>query len=289
MRSATMYMALVAFSSSLVNAHGKPTTATGNAGGVSRALGLLPEGSVPDTGPNKLTEVDTPVFGSRKIASKGLGRTAGGGKIKLADAAKSIQDAGGDPAKITPGGQLSFTWQTVTSDGGGPIRALCNTEAKDDFTQNSVELKIQDNVPGKGGNIKPGPNASRKLPPGFSAKGQGKGGKNNARDEINELFGRFIGKRAVNVNEKTNVVATAPNDMTCTGQIGGNSNMCLCKIANNNGAGPFGGVMPVQMVGGNSTGDASAGNGATGGNSGGNAGGNSGDNSGDNSGAANKF
>ncbi|OAQ57709.1 hypothetical protein VFPPC_14924 [Pochonia chlamydosporia 170] len=234
---------------------------TGNAGGVSRALGLLPEGSVPDTGPNKLTEVDTPVFGNRKIASKGLGKTAGGGRIKLADAAKSVQDAGGDPAKITPGGQLSFTWQTVTSDGGGPIRALCNTEATDDFTKNSVELKIQENVPGKGGNVKPGPNASKKLPAGFSAKGQKKGAKRDVADGIDALFGRFIGKRAVNVNEKTNVVATAPADMTCNGVIGTNTQMCLCKIANNNAAGPFGGVMPVQMVSGtgNSTGGAPAG------------------------------
>ncbi|OAQ59990.1 CAS1 appressorium specific protein [Pochonia chlamydosporia 170] len=266
MRSTTMYMALVAFSSSLVNAHGKPTTATGNAGGVSRALGLLPEGSVPDTGPNKLTEVDTPVFGNKKIASKGLGKTAGGGTIRLADAAKSIQAAGGDPAKITPGGQLSFTWQTVTSDGGGPIRALCNTEAKDDFTKNSVELTIQQNVPGKNGNVKPGANASKQLPAGFSAKGK-KQAKRGVADGIDELFGRYIGRRAVNVNDKTNVVATAPPDMTCNGVIGTNTGMCLCKIANSNNAGPFGGVMPVQMVSGtgNSTGGAPAGGAPAGG------------------------
>jgi hypothetical protein len=41
-----------------------------------------------------------------------------------------------------------------------------------------------------------------------------------------------------------------PAGTTCSGTVGGQANTCLVKIANSNPAGPFGGVVAIQMAGG---------------------------------------
>jgi hypothetical protein len=46
---------------------------------------------------------------------------------------------------------------------------------------------------------------------------------------------------------------SVPAGTTCTGTVAGQSNVCLVKIANANKAGPFGGVVAVQMVDGGAT------------------------------------
>ncbi|KAI8951238.1 hypothetical protein F4801DRAFT_578617 [Xylaria longipes] len=53
------------------------------------------------------------------------------------------------------------------------------------------------------------------------------------------------------------LVATIPDDQTCTGTVAGQDNMCLVRCMNDARAGPFGGVVPVQMAG-NSTGSSTA-------------------------------
>ncbi|KAI1131433.1 hypothetical protein F5Y10DRAFT_275487 [Nemania abortiva] len=52
------------------------------------------------------------------------------------------------------------------------------------------------------------------------------------------------------------LVAAIPDDQTCTGTVAGQDNACLVRCMNDANAGPFGGVVPVQMAGastGNST------------------------------------
>ena len=56
-------------------------------------------------------------------------------------------------------------------------------------------------------------------------------------------------KRASNVNEDYPFEATIPAGTTCTGTVGGQSNVCLVKIVNPSNAGPFGGVVAIQMAG----------------------------------------
>jgi hypothetical protein len=65
-------------------------------------------------------------------------------------------------------------------------------------------------------------------------------------------------KRASNVNEDYPFKATMPAGMSCTGTVAGQSNVCLVKIVNPSGAGPFGGVVAVQMAGGASAGNSTA-------------------------------
>ncbi|KAI8626214.1 hypothetical protein F5Y19DRAFT_229964 [Xylariaceae sp. FL1651] len=50
------------------------------------------------------------------------------------------------------------------------------------------------------------------------------------------------------------LVAAIPADQTCTGTVAGQANTCLVRCKNAARAGPFGGVVPVQMAGsGNAT------------------------------------
>ncbi|CAM1508916.1 Fc.00g026550.m01.CDS01 [Cosmosporella sp. VM-42] len=44
-----------------------------------------------------------------------------------------------------------------------------------------------------------------------------------------------------------------PNDQQCTGSVAGEDNVCLVRCQNPALAGPFGGVVPVQMAGGGGT------------------------------------
>lgn len=56
-------------------------------------------------------------------------------------------------------------------------------------------------------------------------------------------------KRATNVNEDFPFTATIPAGTDCTGVVAGQSKVCLVKIVNPSGAGPFGGVVAIQMAG----------------------------------------
>ncbi|EEU44005.1 uncharacterized protein NECHADRAFT_7995, partial [Fusarium vanettenii 77-13-4] len=50
------------------------------------------------------------------------------------------------------------------------------------------------------------------------------------------------------------LVASIPADQGCTGTVAGQNNVCLVRCQNPARAGPFGGVVPVQMAGGNAGG-----------------------------------
>jgi hypothetical protein len=65
-------------------------------------------------------------------------------------------------------------------------------------------------------------------------------------------------KRATNINEDFPFKVAMPADAQCTGTVAGQTNVCMVKLVNPSGAGPFGGCVPVQMVGSNSTSTATA-------------------------------
>ncbi|KAI1456633.1 hypothetical protein F4805DRAFT_222001 [Annulohypoxylon moriforme] len=49
------------------------------------------------------------------------------------------------------------------------------------------------------------------------------------------------------------LTAAVPADQTCTGTVAGQDNACLVRCQNGARAGPFGGVVPVQMASGNNS------------------------------------
>jgi hypothetical protein len=174
------------------------------------------------------TEVDTTTFGGRiNIATDGLGKTTGQGKntVDMLDAAMA-QSGDTLPQVSSSGGSLSGTFHIVTSDGGGPLKAVVDPSATGKFSEGS-EADVVTQVPGNNGNVR----------------------KTEKRWWARVLQSAGLMKRATNINEDHPVKVNIPAGTTCTGSINGVNNVCLIKIANNNPAGPFGGVVAFQMAG----------------------------------------
>jgi len=110
----TLLIATLSFAPTLVSAHGKLIVATGDAGGNGTSLGIT-GGIVPGTGSNKVTEVDTTVFGKTKIATDGLGRTTGGGKNKAADLSSAMAQSGTTLPQVSEGGSIDGVFHIVTT------------------------------------------------------------------------------------------------------------------------------------------------------------------------------
>ncbi|KID92386.1 CAS1 appressorium specific protein [Metarhizium guizhouense ARSEF 977] len=235
MHSSTIYVALAAFTSTLVEAHGKISVATGDAGGNTTALGIM-GGVVPGQGPNRQTEPDTTIFRSRNAASDGLGRTKGNGANTLEGMSRVVAMSGSTlPQVSSNGGYISATYHIVTTDGAGPVRAIIDPSGTGQFSQ-GTEAEVMTQVPGRNGNIAPGPKSNNRP-----QNGQGGGG--------GGLIGKLLGKRASNVDTDHPLKVAIPAGTTCQGSMGGMSNVCLLKVANPSGAGPFGGVIAFQMAG----------------------------------------
>lgn len=126
---------------------------------------------------------------------------------------------------------LSGTWHVVTSDGFGQVFAVLDPTATGAFA-NGVPLTTTLDVPGNNGNPPRGNNKYKK----------------SVLRRLAESTG-IIAKRATNVNEDFPMTFSVPAGTACTGTVGDQSNVCLVKIANKNGAGPFGGVVAIQMAG----------------------------------------
>ncbi|UNI21399.1 hypothetical protein JDV02_007393 [Purpureocillium takamizusanense] len=240
MRFVPVVAALAAVCPQLVKGHGKPTSITGDSGGTAPGLNFL--AGVPLTGPNSVTEKASPVL-PKKVLSQGLGKTTAFGKTTVASGVTRAMAADGAtmPQVKTDGtGWIAGTWHVVTSDGGGPIRAVVDPTAKGDFTQGTELQLVGAQVPGKNGNIKPtqGQNSDKKT-------GNGNAAKNNI---VARLVARFIEKRAVNVNEDYPFKFQIPAGMQCTGTVGTVTNACLVKITNTNKAGPFGDTAIIQQA-----------------------------------------
>lgn len=174
-----------------------------------------------------MTEVDTTVFRSKAAATDGLGKTTGGGANKIAMVAGVMAQSGDTLPQVTDGGSLSGTIHIVTTDGAGPYTAIVDPTGTGAFST-GTQATITQQVPGTRGNI--AAPKQRSL-------------------VARTLVSMGIVKRASNVNEDFPISMTIPAGMTCTGTMGGQSGVCLVKIVNPSGAGPFGGVVPFQVVG----------------------------------------
>jgi hypothetical protein len=129
--------------------------------------------------------------------------------------------------QVSSGGSLTGTVHIVTTDGAGPYTAIVDPTGTGAFSQGK-EATVTTQVPGTRGNIA-APNQRRFIP--------------------RMLVKMGIVKRAANVNEDYPIAIQMPAGMSCSGTVAGQQNVCLVKIANPSGAGPFGGVVAMQMAG----------------------------------------
>jgi hypothetical protein len=225
MFSRLLVLALAA--SPLAAAHGKVAVVTGDLGGNTTGLAIK-GGIVPGAGPNSKTEVDTTVFGSTKIQTDGLGRTTGSGQNKASMLTNAMALSGNNtlPQVSASNGTIEGTFHIVTTDGAGPISAVLDPTATGKFSQ-GIMLKTVTQVPGNNGNIK--------APKQRSLWARA-------------LVALGIEKRAANVNEDFPMKFSVPGGVTCNGTAAGVNNVCFVKIANANKAGPFGGVVAIQIA-----------------------------------------
>jgi len=145
----------------------------------------------------------------------------------MADMTAVMAASGSTLPQVSDGGSLTGTVHIVTTDGAGPYTAIVDPTATGAFSQGK-EATVTTQVPGTKGNIA-APKQRRFIP--------------------RMLVKMGIMKRAANVNEDYPIAIQMPAGMTCTGTVAGQQNVCLVKIANPSGAGPFGGVVAMQMAG----------------------------------------
>jgi hypothetical protein len=142
-----------------------------------------------------------------------------------------MAQSGSTLPQVSNGGSISGTVHIVTTDGAGPYTAIVDPTGTGAFSQ-GVEATVTQQIPGTRGNIA-APKQRRFMP--------------------RMLVKMGLMKRASNVNEDYPFAATIPAGTTCTGAVAGQQNVCLVKIVNPSGAGPFGGVVAIQMAGGASS------------------------------------
>lgn len=153
--------------------------------------------------------------------------------MKAAQIGQAMALSGSTLPQVSPGGNLSGVFHVVTSDGCGTVKAVLDTTATGKFSQGTLLTTTQD-VPGNNGNC---PRSITK--------------KSFVRDVL-ERSG-MIQRRATNINMDFPVAFTLPTGVACTGTVGDVQGVCYVKVANTNIAGPFGGIVPIQVGQGNST------------------------------------
>lgn len=160
--------------------------------------------------------------------------------------------SGNSLPQVSSGGSLSGTLHIVTSDGAGPYKAMINT---DGTGESWTPIDVVTQVPGKNGNIRKGQDADEEESP-TSKRWWARALRSSSSGA--SIARRAIAKRATNINEDFPFKVAIPAGTQCTGSAAGQSNMCIVKLVNPSGAGPFGGCVPVQMVGANGTAAAAA-------------------------------
>lgn len=136
----TIVLATLSFAPALISAHGKVAAVVGDAGGNGTAIGIQ-GGIVPGPGKNKVTEVDTTVFGKKNIATDGLGKTNGQGKNTVAMVASTMAQSGNTLPQVSDGGSIQGTFHVVTTDGAGPVKAIIDPTATGQFSS-GVEANV---------------------------------------------------------------------------------------------------------------------------------------------------
>ncbi|KAJ4389737.1 hypothetical protein N0V93_007209 [Gnomoniopsis smithogilvyi] len=197
-----------------VAGHGAIIAATGDAGGTGMALGV--DSATPRDGTRRDPfQQDSTRFKGANAAT--VGQTLGGGENDLESGTQAIMAETGDQLpQVTPGGQVKLTVHQVNGDGAGPYECMVNA---DGTAQQWTNIQVTTNVPGQNGrNRRLTACIYRTVPPPTSP-----------------------------------LNAAIPAGQSCTGTVAGQENVCLVRCQNPANAGPFGGVIPVQMAGANNT------------------------------------
>ena len=241
----------------------------------------------PNPNPNNQpteSDSDATIFDHPSLLSNGLGRTPASGPTTLAMIVHAMHLSGTLLPQITPGGNLSGTFFVVTTAAAGPIHAVLDPSATGRF-EDGVRLEVVEQVPGGGGGGggdgggEEGVTGEGRAQTGAGAGAQSGGGFVSSRKPalrlpkvsgrrqpsssgwarvVDAVMGTELGRATrlwrrrgappERVDRGFGFVFAVPENLTCTGVVASMTRVCLVKIANANEAGPFGGVVPVQMA-----------------------------------------
>lgn len=214
----------------LVAGHGAIIKATGDAGGTGMALGVVTSTPRDGTRRDPFQQDSTRFKGANADT---VGQTLGGGENDLEAGTQAIMAETGDQLpQVSPGGQIQMTVHQVNADGAGPYECMVNA---DGTAQTWTNIQVTTNVPGQNGR-----NRVRRLLWLWS-----------------KVKKRQKEKLTVNLQDGATtdfpLNAAIPAGQSCTGTVAGQQNVCLVRCQNPANAGPFGGIVPMQIAGGNNT------------------------------------
>ena len=209
----------------LAAGHGAIIAATGDAGGTGMALGI--DTSTPRDGTRRRPfQQDSTRF--RGDTAETFGETLGGGANQLeAGTAAIMAETGDQLPQVSQGGEVQMTLHQVNADGGGPYTCMINADGTGTQWTN-IQVTT--------------------TPPGRNSR-------NRVCISLGSLYGLFLRAQTngsgIQEGEATDFPLTAaiPAAQNCTGSVAGQDNVCLVRCQNDARAGPFGGVVPVQMAG----------------------------------------
>lgn len=213
----------------LVYGHGAIIKATAPAGGSAMAIGVDP--NTPRDGTKRDPfQQDSTRFKGQNAAT--VGQTVGGGENDLEAGTQAIMAMTGDMLpQVKAGGAVNMVVHQVNADGAGPYSCMANA---DGTAQQWTNIQVTTNVPGNNGRSGV---SDQTLSHGVTSREECRADR-TSQDGAQTDF-------PLNV--------ALPADQTCTGTVAGQQNVCLVRCQNPARAGPFGGVVPVQMSAGNNT------------------------------------
>lgn len=206
----------------LVAGHGAIIAATGDAGGNGMALGIDPNTPRDGTRRDPFQQDATRFKGDNADT---FGETVGAGNNQLESGTKAIMAMTGDQLpQVTPGGFVDATLHQVNGDGGGPYDCMINSDGTGASWTNINVITTP-----------PGQNSRNRV------------SHNLLQFNEHDLRQPLIISQAGAMTDFP-LKAAIPADQTCTGTVAGQNNVCLVRCQNAARAGPFGGIIPVQLA-----------------------------------------
>jgi hypothetical protein len=205
----------------LVASHGAIIKAVGDAGGSGMAIGVDTSTPRDGTRRNPFQQDSTRFKGD---AADTVGETLAGGTNNVEAGTKAIMaETGAELPQVSQGGEVQMTLHQVNADGGGPYTCMINADGTATQWQ---DITVTQQVPGRNSNNRV---CLLLCPFSHCRRNTDNGLQQGAETDFP-------------------LTAAIPADQTCTGTVAGQENVCLVRCQNAARAGPFGGVVPVQMA-----------------------------------------
>lgn len=224
----------------LVAGHAAIIAATGDLGGSGMALGV--DTTTPRDGTRRRPfQQDATRF--RGDAADTVGETIGAGDNNIESGTSAIMTEMGDQLpQISQGGSVNMTLHQVNGDGGGMFSLYMHGNIRVELTRTPGPYTCMINGDGT---------ATQWTDITVMTSPPGRNSRNRVRYPGTLMSYLYSLLTCTQDGEQTAfpLIAAIPENQECTGTVAGQENVCMVRCQNDANAGPFGGVVPVQMAG----------------------------------------